>query len=178
MSANNSVETNNTTLETNINADTQDISTQATTTTELRKPVLQFGSRGVGVVELQKLLAHWEYYHGSFDGIFDTKVETAVKGYQHQVFLKEDGIVGPLTWKALYTGTPVNMPSLRSGSTGSDVKLVQTILQFSSRYPYEIDGIFGPVMQVVVRTFQRDSGLPADGIIGERTWYALSKMPH
>lgn len=171
MPANNSVKSN-------INTNIQDTSTQATATTELRKPVLQIGSRGVAVVELQKLLANWEYYYGSFDGIFDIEVETAVKGYQHRVFLKEDGIVGSLTWKALHTGTPVNMPVLCSGSTGSDVKLVQTILQFSGRYPYEIDGIFGPVMQVAVRTFQRDSGLPADGIIGEQTWNALSKMPH
>ncbi|HAA27496.1 MAG TPA: peptidoglycan-binding protein [Cyanobacteria bacterium UBA8553] len=165
-------------VETNINTDTQSTFTQATNTTEPRKPVLQIGSRGVGVVELQKLLAHWEYYYGSFDGVFGADVETAVKGYQHRVFLKEDGIVGSLTWKALYAGTPVNMPILRSGSTGSDVQLVQTILQFSGRYPYVIDGIFSPEMQVVVRTFQRDSGLPADGIIGDRTWNALSKMPH
>jgi peptidoglycan hydrolase-like protein with peptidoglycan-binding domain len=157
---------------------TTDMEFQATTAAQLQKPVLKIGASGAEVVELQKLLAHWGYYYGPFDGIFNGDVEYAVKSYQHRVFLKEDGIVGSLTWKALYTGAPVNMPVLRRGSSGEAVRIAQSVLQVNGYYPYTIDGIFGSLTEVAVRSFQTDSGLYADGIVGPRTWHALSKAYH
>ncbi|MGD2184136.1 peptidoglycan-binding domain-containing protein [Lusitaniella coriacea] len=152
--------------------------TQTTTTALFQKPILKHGSSGAEVVELQRLLAHWGYYYGLFDGIFNDIVEDAVKAYQHRVFLEEDGIVGPLTWKALYTGAPVNMPVLRRGSSGDAVRTLQNVLYLNGYYPYIIDGIFGPLTEVAVRSFQTDSGLVPDGIVGPRTWHALSKAYH
>jgi peptidoglycan hydrolase-like protein with peptidoglycan-binding domain len=151
---------------------------EATTTTQLNKPILKRGSKGTAVVELQKLLTHWGYYFGPLNGEFDIDIEYAVKAFQHRVFLKEDGIVASLTWQALYSGAPVNMPILRRGSSGQFVKIVQEVLQMNGFYPYAIDGIFGSMTEVAVRSFQLNSGLPADGIVGPRTWYALSKLPH
>ncbi|MEG3905682.1 peptidoglycan-binding domain-containing protein [Microcoleus sp. B4-C5] len=84
-------------------------------TTGVNKPTLQMGSTGQAVKELQQLLYHWGYYFGPIDGIFGVQVQNAVKGYQHRVFLKEDGIVGPITWEALYSGAPVNMPVVMKG---------------------------------------------------------------
>jgi peptidoglycan hydrolase-like protein with peptidoglycan-binding domain len=66
-------------------------------TTRVNKPTLQIGSTGQAVTELQQLLYHWGYYFGPMDGIFGVQVQNAVKGYQHRVFLKEDGIVGSIT---------------------------------------------------------------------------------
>jgi len=151
--------------------------TQIATTT-INKPLLRLGSTGADVVELQKLLAHWGYYFGAFDGNFDSEVEYAVKGFQHRVFLVEDGIVGRKTWKALYTGAPVDMPVLRRGSSGQAVRTLQGVLQVNGYYNYAIDGDFGPLTEVAVRTFQMNSGLPNDGIVGPRTWHALSKLYH
>lgn len=149
-----------------------------TVTATINKPTLKLGSTGEEVVELQKLLAHWEYYFGAFDGDFDSEVEYAVKGYQHRVFLTEDGVVGPKTWKALYTGAPVDMPVLRRGSSGQAVRTLQGVLQVNGYYNYEIDGEFGSLTEVAVRSFQMDSGLPNDGIVGPRTWHALCKVFH
>ncbi|MGL5064487.1 MAG: peptidoglycan-binding domain-containing protein, partial [Microcoleus sp.] len=81
----------------------------------LAKPTLKRGSTGPAVKELQQLLFHWGYYYGAIDGIFGPYVENAVKNYQHRVFLAEDGVVGSLTWQALYSGAPVNMPILMNG---------------------------------------------------------------
>ncbi|MGB8686276.1 MAG: peptidoglycan-binding protein [Microcoleus sp.] len=145
----------------------------------LNKPILRRGSTGQAVKELQQLLSHWEYYFGSCDGIFDVEVENAVKRYQHRVFLPEDGIVGDRTWQALYSGAPVNMPILKIGSSGDAVKIVQNVLKLNGFYKGSVDGIFGSITEAAVKKFQTAKGLlPADGIVGPKTWYALSKLPH
>ncbi|MEG4046894.1 peptidoglycan-binding protein [Microcoleus sp. Pol17_C1] len=145
----------------------------------LMKPTLKRGSTGQAVKELQQLLYHWGYYYGfSIDGIFDTYVEDAVKDYQHRVFLPEDGIVSPLTWQALYSGAPVNMPTLMIGSSGNAVKIVQNVLKLNGYYFGFVDGYFGVMTKVAAIQFQTIKGLPADGIVGPRTWHALSKLPH
>ena len=151
----------------------------ATTKAKISKPVLQRGSKGTAVVELQKLLGHWEIYTDTLDGIFDLPVETAVKAFQHRVFLKEDGIVGEVTWQALYSGAPVNMPVLQRGSLlGQSVLTVQRVLQIAGFYGGNLDGNFGLKTEEAVRAFQKYNGLIADGIVGSRTWHALSKKPH
>lgn len=147
-------------------------------TTALNKPTLQIGSTGQAVKELETLLAHWGCYFGPIDGIFGIQVLNAVKCYQHRVFLVEDGLVGSLTWQALYSGAPVNMPILMNGSSGNAVKIVQNVLQLNGYYFGFVDGLFGPMTRVAVIQLQTDKGLPADGIVGKRTWHALSKLPH
>ncbi|AFZ08904.1 Peptidoglycan-binding domain 1 protein [Oscillatoria nigro-viridis PCC 7112] len=144
----------------------------------LNKPTVRRGSTGQAVKEVQQLLYHWGYYFGPIDGIFGIEVENAVKRYQHRVFLKEDGIVGPLTWEALYSGAPVNMPVLMKGSSGNPVKIVQNVLKINGYYFGSIDGFFGPMTDVAVRQLQINKALPQDGIVGYRTWHALSKLPH
>ncbi len=154
---------------------------QAVTTAQLNKPILQLGSRGEAVKELQTLLAHWQGYTdymGPFDGIFTSWVKKAVIAYQHQMFLDEDGIVGSLTWQALYKGAPVNMPVLQQGSKGKAVTTVQNVLKITGDYPGAIDGIFGVGTKAAVQAFQRRVGLTVDGIVSDRTWYALSTLPH
>ncbi|MEG4230265.1 peptidoglycan-binding protein [Microcoleus sp. N9_B2] len=147
-------------------------------TAAINKPTLQIGSTGQAVKELQQLLYHWAYYFGPMDGIFGVQVQNAVKGYQHRVFLQEDGIVGPLTWEALYSGAPVNMPIVMKGSSGNAVKIVQNVLKINGYYFGFIDGLFGPMTDVAVRQLQISMALPQDGIVGYRTWHALSKLPH
>ncbi|MEG4515566.1 MULTISPECIES: peptidoglycan-binding protein [unclassified Microcoleus] len=144
----------------------------------IMKPTLRRGSTGQAVKELQQLLFHWGYYFGAIDGIFGVYVENAVKGYQHRVFLAEDGIVGSLTWQALYSGAPVNMPTLMIGSSGNAVKIVQNVLKLNGYYFGFVDGYFGVMTKVATIQFQTIKGLPADGIVGPRTWHALSKLPH
>jgi peptidoglycan hydrolase-like protein with peptidoglycan-binding domain len=152
--------------------------TPTTANSQPKKTMLNWGAIGDAVVELQKLLTHWGTYTEALDGIFDTKVEDAVKAFQHRVFLKEDGIVGQLTWQALYTGAPVNMPELRRGSQGETVTTLQRVLALSGDYTNVVDGIFSSKTEAAVRSFQRRCGLVTDGIVGFHTWHALSKVSH
>jgi len=61
---------------------------------------------------------------------------------------------------------------LRSGATGSDVKVAQGLLN-SKGYALVSDGIFGPGTDGAVRRFQSNNGLVSDGIIGSATWDVL-----
>lgn len=132
------------------------------------------------MVELQRLLKHWDVY-GDGDTIgnaFDRHLEGVVKNWQHRVFLKTTGIVDALTWQTLYTGGPVQMPTLKLGSSGEAVVTVQQILHAIGISQTAIDGNFCLLTDMAVRDFQGRRGLVIDGIVGHHTWHALSKVPH
>lgn len=66
-------------------------------------------------------------------------------------------------------------PTLRRGSKGEYVTLLQTMLVNRG---YDIgssgvDGDFGKATEKAVKSFQKASGLVDDGIVGEKTWAAL-----
>lgn len=64
------------------------------------------------------------------------------------------------------------MKTLRYGSTGEDVRLLQKILG-----GLDADGIFGRLTLAAVIAFQKANGLDADGIVGKLTWAELLKEP-
>jgi peptidoglycan hydrolase-like protein with peptidoglycan-binding domain len=99
-----------------------------------------------------------------------------VKLFQYRVFLTQDGIVGDKTWQALYKGAPVDLPVLKRGSKGQLVKDLQQRLHMAGEYASEFDGNFGSATEAGVKSFQRRNNLAADGIVGDRTWFALSKI--
>ena len=66
-------------------------------------------------------------------------------------------------------------PTLRRGSKGEAVKELQTelIKRGYDLGSYGADGSFGKATEAAVKAFQKDRGLNADGIVGEKTWEAL-----
>ena len=65
------------------------------------------------------------------------------------------------------------MKTLRYGSRGTDVELLQLALIRGGWLAGPIDGSFGAETQNAVRRFQAAYGLAADGIVGPLTWDAL-----
>jgi len=67
--------------------------------------VLKFGSRGTGVVQLQKALNAKGYSVGAVDGIYGKKTENAVIRFQQANKLLIDGIAGRQTQSKLFGST-------------------------------------------------------------------------
>ena len=59
------------------------------------------------------------------------------------------------------------MTTLKKGSRGAEVKTLQQKLNSMA------DGIFGSLTEEAVKEFQKNNGLTADGIVGQKTWEKL-----
>ena len=69
-----------------------------------------------------------------------------------------------------------NYPTLRNGSNGNFVYLLQYMLT-QNGYNIVVDGSFGPNTLNAVTAFQTANGLTADGIVGPKTWQTLLVLP-
>lgn len=67
----------------------------------------------------------------------------------------------------------VNLRVLRRGMSGGDVRSLQVLLQTKASQKIAADGVFGPATEQAVRNVQRFFRLPADGIVGAKTWPTL-----
>lgn len=172
------------------------------TTPTTSRPTLRRGDRGEDVIYLQQRL-NANGYSTTADGIFGSGTEEVVREFQADRGLTADGIVGESTWAALEedpgasgggagpsigdgygdesegsgtgsggSGTATDRPTLSEGDRGDEVSHLQELLR-DRGYTISPDGIFGPYTESIVRQFQRDNGLTADGIVGESTWAAL-----
>ena len=61
----------------------------------------------------------------------------------------------------------------RRGSTGAQVRTIQTKLKRWGYYSGSVDGIYGSGTAAAVRSFQKSNGLTADGVCGAQTLRAL-----
>ena len=64
-------------------------------------------------------------------------------------------------------------PTISLGATGPAVRRLQRALRRTADHGVTVDGIFGPVTDRSLRSFQQDTGLVVDGIAGPQTWQAL-----
>lgn len=65
------------------------------------------------------------------------------------------------------------MNTLRNGSKGTQVKVLQWLLADKGQSPGNADGIFGKNTLAAVKAFQKAQGLSVDGIVGKNTWGKL-----
>ena len=64
-------------------------------------------------------------------------------------------------------------PTIGPGATGDAVRRLQRALRRTPDLGITVDGVFGAQLEATVRSFQEDSGLVVDGIVGPLTWNAL-----
>lgn len=162
---------------------------------------IKLGSKGEDVLLLQFILNAIAPFYPAIpsvikDSYYGNDTKNAVIQFQKSFGLTQDGIVGPGTWNKLYSVywgvhnnapvPPAELPPselappfpgtlLRQGSTGPDVRLMQTYLNtirkvYSSIPLLVVDSNFGPATTNAVIAFQRQFLLTPDGVIGPVTW--------
>lgn len=147
------------------------------------KPILP-GARGPAVEDVQKRLLSLGYDLGrtGVDGVFLGKTMEAVRSFQVEHNLRDDGVVDQKTWAALVDSTftlgdrmlYLRLPHFH----GSDVKTLQEALNVLGFAAGQSDGIFGVCVDRAVREFQRSCGHHVDGIFGPETARALIVLRH
>ena len=65
------------------------------------------------------------------------------------------------------------MPTLRNGSRGTWVKVLQWLLNDNGYNAGKADGIFGKNTLAAVKAYQQAEGLSVDGVCGKNTWTQL-----
>lgn len=140
------------------------------------------GDRGDAVADVQRRLSAMGYVVGpsGVDGVFADQTSKAVRSFQQARGLPETGTVDETTWTALVEA------SLKLGDRlvylrrpffhGDDVSQLQKRLNTLGFNCGKADGIFGRITERAIRDFQKNVGIPSDGIVGEATLAAMSKL--
>ena len=66
---------------------------------------------------------------------------------------------------------------VKIGDKGHQVALCQRML-LEKGYSVSVDADFGPNTLSIVKDFQKDHSLKADGIVGQKTWEPLLRLPN
>lgn len=113
-------------------------------------------------------------------GVFGPTTERAVREFQQRRHILVDGKVGEHTWEELVEAgyalgdrvLYLRYPYFR----GDDVRALQVSLNLLGFDTGREDGILGDRTDRAVRDFQRNVGLPADGIVGSTTIDGLRRL--
>ena len=122
--------------------------------------LLQFGDSGDDVLALQTRLRALHYYTGNLSGNFREGTQQAVRAFQKDYDLEETGIADIQTQAVLYAA---QYRPLRFGSSGEDVKTLQTKLMALGYYKGKISGNYLEATREAVRKLQERNGLAVDG---------------
>ena len=115
--------------------------------------------------------------HVAFE-VFDEELDHAVRAFQQHRGLLVDGIVGEATNRALREasyrlGARTLHHQFGAPMYGDDVATLQARLQDLGFYTGLVDGYFGLQTHNGLMSYQRESGLYADGICGPETLRSL-----
>lgn len=164
---------------------------------------LSLGSRGLGVRNLQYFLTYLSRFYSSIspteiDGVFGNETRQSVISAQNTFGLMQDGVVGELTWNAIYNayrgivdeiplkyveGNVLPFPGtiLRIGSDNDSVLLLQQYINviaevFPEVNTVDLTGYFGTQTDSAVKAIQTLSGLEANGVVGAITWDTVTSL--
>lgn len=77
----------------------------------------------------------------------------------------------------LAASTAFASPTLRTGSQGHEVLVLQQALQNAGYKIKNADGVFGKDTERAVAEFQRDRKIKITGVVNNATWRALKELP-
>ncbi len=105
---------------------------------------------------------------------YGTMTQAAVKSFQRQNNLAQDGIVGPSTWEAIMA-PDAKYYAVGSGDQGEDIQRIQGRLYELGYLATEdlVTGNFGDKTQEAVIKLQEVNGIEQDGRVGRQTMNLL-----
>lgn len=137
---------------------------------------------------VQKVLYLYGYYPGGRDGYYGASTQAAVKGFQNEKDLTVNGNLNKATlakleaWSGTLYGTSTVTPTLsqvrngldyfHTGDAGSQVTTIRNKL-ISKGYTCASTGTYDSALVAVVKRFQSNVGLSADGLVGQGTLAVL-----
>lgn len=139
--------------------------------------VLATGHSGDPVRALQNsLIAAGVAVAGGADGKYGPATARAVAAYQSNMRLTPSGTVDTVTAQLLGLIAAPALPRL--GDRGNNVASVQQLL-INVGIPVRggADGVFGPVTQAAISSFQQSQSLPVTGVLDLRTALFLGFVP-
>ncbi|MGI8775104.1 MAG: N-acetylmuramoyl-L-alanine amidase [Actinomycetota bacterium] len=139
--------------------------------------LIREGDHSQQVADVQARLRSLGYSVDDPGGHFGSSTVAAVRAFQQQRSTLVDGIVGPHTWNELVEASwqlgdrtlYLTQPFMR----GDDVAELQRRLNALGFDAGREDGIFGPLAYDAVKAFQKEYGIPEDGMLGQRAYSAL-----
>lgn len=162
----------------------------------LKSQSLKFGARGTAVKDLQNYLKLAGHYKGNPTSIYDNATKNAVTQFQKKYKLKVDGMAGPQTVAKLNsvlgaktTATTTSAKTitsatksininqtLKAGSKGTSVTLLQEKLKKANLYKGKVNGVYDSATKSAVISFQKKNKLKADGIAGKNTLQKINSV--
>ena len=143
---------------------------------------LSRGDRGKEVLDVQTRLRGrgFELGREGVDGFFGPSTELAVRSFQQERGLVVDGVVGANSWRELVEAgyelgdrlLYLREPPFR----GDDVLALQVKLNLLGFNAGAERGVHDAEVERAVIDFQRNAGLPLDGIVGESTLVKLEAV--
>ena len=148
--------------------------------TAISYSAMRQGENGAAVRNLQYTLYELGYYDGSIDGDYGQTTADAVRAFQIQNKLTPvDGVAGNATLAKLYSSSAIpasaanpDYVTTRPGDKGELVVEIQDCLK-QMGYLDNINGEYDETTTEAIRQFQKDNGLTADGVAGEKTLQIL-----
>ncbi|TVP83106.1 MAG: peptidoglycan-binding protein, partial [Alkalicoccus sp.] len=133
---------------------------------ELGEQLLFEGKDHSHVAELNELLAEQDYLDTDVDSTYTSETTEAVRSFQEDNNLLVDGLAGIQTIGAA--------AELSKGDEGYLVEELQEKLASLGYYDYKVDGIFGPITEDAVSSFQDEYDIDADsGVAGPQMYAQL-----
>lgn len=133
----------------------------------------QYGGDHVGLVV--ERVAAGDYW--TVEGNCGAQVKLKHRTIENTRSAKGIGIIGGIRPK--YAPEKVelkSLPLLKKGDKGDAVIVLQLLLQMRGVVKFgKIDGIFGDKTEAAVKEFQKLVGIYPDGMVGAKTWPALTK---
>lgn len=145
---------------------------------------LQSGDTGKDVSVLQDALRELGFYTQAANETYDAATISAMKAFQKENNIRQDGIASPEVQKLIFEGKPLNakgkkttvmtlpnhtVSELRSGQKGEQVTDLQQRLNKLGLYTGQITGTYDTATVNAVKKFQEAHKLTQDGVAGEKT---------